>query len=505
MPRQQTWGVDPRTGLPTLTSPGVGLLSPVVPSRPTATPFTDPNAALLSHIASQERPTPPPRLVEQVAEPADPPRTPYTASPSDQPDPTARPEYSGTSPRGLLDLALPGSTTADKAINRGIDALTGLPFGIASTLLNPRIVDTSWGTDFNTGGGGIIGAGGELSRRNLERIHANALAEHAPTGETNADYLQEAFGGGAAPTWSEGGTNNFYAPGDIPGVNTPIATSEGIIPGTRVASGVTDRLPEGIRDATQIDTYAAERQRIQEEADRQAEIQRLEDQRAYAAAEAARVAEEQRLAQQAAEAAERTRREQEAARIAREQAAREEAQRAANEEAARQEAERLAEAQRRANETGRDQNVGTGSAVTDRHGNPVRDSSGGVVTDNRTTVSPDNDDGGGGGGGGTHCCTAAYRHGMPIKKIKELRKWHRQQSQLWQDGYDQWGYFIAQKLVKNSPFWASVTEAGHDLFVNKKVTPKSILAWLVIAPGSYITGGINAVSKRKAKTLPLGE
>ena len=107
--------------------------------------------------------------------------------------------------------------------------------------------------------------------------------------------------------------------------------------------------------------------------------------------------------------------------------------------------------------------------------------------------------GGGGGGsdssdndsgsdGGTWCCTAAFKHGMPIKKIKELRRWHAAQSQLWRRGYDVYGNWIAENLVKGSPFWSRVTEAGHTAFVERRVTPMSSLAVLVIAPGSLIVG-----------------
>ena len=81
------------------------------------------------------------------------------------------------------------------------------------------------------------------------------------------------------------------------------------------------------------------------------------------------------------------------------------------------------------------------------------------------STSSGSDDGGGsddsGSDDGTWCCTAAFKHGMPIRKIKELRKWHKFRSKLWQDGYDIYGHWIAQNLVKGSPFWSKVTEAGH--------------------------------------------
>ena len=90
---------------------------------------------------------------------------------------------------------------------------------------------------------------------------------------------------------------------------------------------------------------------------------------------------------------------------------------------------------------------------------------------------------------------------MPTKKIKELRKWHKSRSQLWQTGYDTYGKFIADKLVKGSPFWSKVTEAGHTAFVERKLTPMSALAVLVIAPGSYAVGAYKLLTRRKTHAL----
>ena len=271
------------------------------------------------------------------------------------------------------------------AANTVIDAVTGLPFGIASTLLNPTIVDTPWGTPFNQGGGGIIGAGGALSRRNLERVYGQALAEHAPTGETDANYLQEAYGGGVIPTHAPGATTNFYAPGQIPGVTTPIATHAGFIPGTRVVSGNTDLIAglpidphtgQAVTDATTIDAFAQERIRAEEaiaaqrEADRRAAAARSADEARRAAQEAERLRQEE-AARIARENAERSRREREAA-----EAARAEAQRQANIRAANEALRRQQESDR---DSGRAHYSG-GSAVTDSRGNAVRDSSGRTVT-----------------------------------------------------------------------------------------------------------------------------
>lgn len=498
MPRQSTWGVDPRTGLPKLISAGTGvghtaveasdqgLLGRFVPKTGSPSPVVDQVAApapSMGDSGGTERPSNSDGLTGGV-------------------QPLPRPANGGLLD-GIVDVALPGEGWQGKTLNKAIDAVTGLPFGIASTLINPRVVDTSWGTPFNTGGGGIIGAGGELSRRNLESIYKDVvLGEADRLGVNPADVTQH-------PDFDPA-QQGFYGPDTI-GSSTPLAASDNIL-GGRVVSGNTDLAiqqnpgldvnGDGQLTANELQNAAAAQEQIRMEQARQAEIERLEQERQYAAAEQARVAAEEA---ERARQEELTRQQRAAEAAARQEAERQAAREAAAEEARQQEAARLAEAQRRANETGRDQSVGTGSPVTDRHGNPVRDSSGGVVTDNRTTVSPDNDDGGGGGGGGTWCCTAAMKQGMSITKVKELRKWHRQQSDIWQNGYDRWGKFIADNLVANSPFWSSVTEEGHNLFVNKKLTAKGALAWLVIAPGSYIAGGIDAIQKRKAKTISLGE
>ena len=493
MPRQATWGI--LGSRPQLTSRGTGY------QRPTGTPVGLGQVGDLSRefFASQ--------IQNELRD--DEGRNPLEQRDAIIAETQAAQEALAANPNA--DPLSTFGTTADilgisedqrrqHAINTGIDVLSGLPFGITSTLVNPQMQETSWGTDFNTGGGGLIGVGGRASLANLERVYGNI--------QENPEY------------------GNFYAPGDIPGVNTPIATHEGLVPGTRVVSGNVDLLPEsvdanqdGVRDAAEVDAYVAERQRIaaEQEAARVREEQRAAlatdtisysdgqygygDQRFQSFAEAetaeanaiaaqaqrereaAEAAARERAAAEAA-AAEQTRREREAAEAARAEAERQENIRRANEELARSNQEREDSGQ--APQQGR--------AVTDSRGNPVRDSSGGIVTD-RPTDHGGGDSGGGGGGGGTWCCTAAMSHGMPVSKVKALRKWHRQQSQLWQDGYDRWGFYLAEKLVKKSPFWASVTEAGHDWFVNRYYTPKGALAWLMIVPGSYIAGVIDAIQK----------
>ncbi len=98
-----------------------------------------------------------------------------------------------------------------------------------------------------------------------------------------------------------------------------------------------------------------------------------------------------------------------------------------------------------------------------------------------------------GGGGdpepsGTYCCTASWkRNQMTITEIKELRKWHRQQSNMWQEGYDIWGKWVADNLVAKSDWSASVVKDVYEAFINKKYTAKGLFGLAVIIPGVYAT------------------
>jgi len=97
--------------------------------------------------------------------------------------------------------------------------------------------------------------------------------------------------------------------------------------------------------------------------------------------------------------------------------------------------------------------------------------------------------GGGGGGDGTHCCTASYkRKGMTISQVKELRRWHRKQSQIWQDGYDVWGKYIADTFVAKSDWSASVVKSVYELIIKKKLTPKGLYGMILISLGVYPIG-----------------
>jgi hypothetical protein len=90
--------------------------------------------------------------------------------------------------------------------------------------------------------------------------------------------------------------------------------------------------------------------------------------------------------------------------------------------------------------------------------------------------------------GGTYCCTASWkRNQMTITEIKELRKWHRQQSSMWQEGYDIWGKWVADNLVAKSDWSASVVKDVYEAFINKKYTAKGLIGLSVIIPGVYAT------------------
>ena len=233
-------------------------------------------------------------------------------------------------------------------------------------LINPRETMTDWGDTMQTSPG-IVGAavpglgpfaalGGALSARNLNKIHGKY-----------GEYGSQQDGMGVIPKNA------------IPGVNTPLAVSEGFIGGTTVISGNTDLAlqqnpqmdlnNDGSLDASELQDYMAQQKQLEE-------AQQIEDQRlrqlAEQKAQAAKAAQERREAKQKADA-----------------------------EAAAQEEKRRAEAQRRANESGREQQYGGGSAVTDRHGRAVRSGSDGsvVTSGGMVTVKPQRDDSGGGGGG----------------------------------------------------------------------------------------------------------
>ena len=100
------------------------------------------------------------------------------------------------------------------------------------------------------------------------------------------------------------------------------------------------------------------------------------------------------------------------------------------------------------------------------------------------------------GGDSTHCCTASYkRKGMTISQVKELRRWHRKQSQIWQEGYDVWGKYIADKFVAKSNWSASVVESVYKLIIKKKLTLKGLYGIMVISSGVYPIGLFKRITR----------
>ena len=113
-----------------------------------------------------------------------------------------------------------------------------------------------------------------------------------------------------------------------------------------------------------------------------------------------------------------------------------------------------------------------------------------------TNFSEPTASGPGGETAGTHCCTASYKQKtMTISEVKELRRWHRQQSQIWQDGYDVWGKYVADGLVAKSKWQASVVKSVHDLLIKKKLTLKGLYGMIVISSGVYPIGLFKRITK----------
>jgi len=102
----------------------------------------------------------------------------------------------------------------------------------------------------------------------------------------------------------------------------------------------------------------------------------------------------------------------------------------------------------------------------------------------------------GGESAGTHCCTASYKQKtMTISEVKELRRWHRKQSQIWQDGYNVWGKYVADGLVAKSKWQASVVKSVHQLIIKKKLTLKGLYGIMVISSGVYPIGLFKRITR----------
>jgi len=97
----------------------------------------------------------------------------------------------------------------------------------------------------------------------------------------------------------------------------------------------------------------------------------------------------------------------------------------------------------------------------------------------------------------TYCCTASRNRGdMTDDEVKELRKWHFNQSDIWIKGYDVWGKIIADNLVSKSK-WQS--DRVRDFYYHKihgVRTMGSIYADMVIYPMTYLIGGYKILTNK---------
>ena len=141
---------------------------------------------------------------------------------------TAKGQLSSQLPFDFGDVNIPGigevnitdagtNLALDQVVGTAIDPIFG-GLGLVSAIVNPTMEETSWGTPYNTGGGGLIGVLGQLSLNDLENVYAE----------------------------TEKGTEGyeFYAPGTIEGVDTPIGVKPGIFGFGEVLTGATNLLDQ---------------------------------------------------------------------------------------------------------------------------------------------------------------------------------------------------------------------------------------------------------------------
>ena len=97
----------------------------------------------------------------------------------------------------------------------------------------------------------------------------------------------------------------------------------------------------------------------------------------------------------------------------------------------------------------------------------------------------------------SYCCTASRKRGdMTDNEVKELRKWHFNQSDIWIKGYDVWGKIIADNLVSKSK-WQS--DRVRDFYYHKihgVRTMGSVYADMVIYPMTYLIGGYKILTNK---------
>jgi len=149
---------------------------------------------------------------------------------------------------------------------------------------------------------------------------------------------------------------------------------------------------------------------------------------------------------------------------------------------------------------------GTGSAGSDAAAAGEATGPMGDTGDYSVGVSneDDTDDGdggaGAGAGAGSYCCTKMVEHGKWKKRREyvQMHKWHMKQEQWWRDGYDVWGKFLANTLLKDgSAFW---TSAMHEFYLHaieeQSHTWKSALGYGIMYPGIFVFGMLAKVTGR---------
>ena len=215
------------------------------------------------------------------------------------------------------------------------------------------------------------------------------------------------------------------------------------------------------------------------------------------AAEKARLQVEAQLAAEAAKVAAKKKADAAAAKKAADAAAKKKADAAA------------AKAKKKATTGGK--NTGT---VGDSAGNVIKDSAGNAVKFGGGSSSSggggSSSSGGssaGGSGGGTYCCTKMRENGKwtSNRRVYKMHKWHFEQPQWWRDGYNVWGKVIADNLLsKDGEFSASVMNDFYEHRVNGgKFTPKAALAHVAMYPAIFAIGMVAKVTGKHITSVTI--
>lgn len=215
------------------------------------------------------------------------------------------------------------------------------------------------------------------------------------------------------------------------------------------------------------------------------------------AAEKARLQVEAQLAAEAAKVAAKKKADAAAAKKAADAAAKKKA-----------DAAKAAAAKKKATTGGK--NTGT---VGDSSGNVVRDSAGNPVKFGGSSSSSGGSSSSSGGssagssGGGTYCCTKMRENGKwtSNRRVYKMHKWHFEQPQWWRDGYNVWGKVIADNLLsKDGEFSASVMNDFYEHRVNGgKFTPKAALAHVAMYPAIFAIGMVAKVTGKHITSVTI--